>query len=164
MPDQDGTPAITLAAIDPYAIPGWSSSDIVSPDGRAPAPPLPEPEERPPLDYDVRLVAYMDCLEGDAVERGGAARFDDFCAMLLTLCPHGRLRSRQFLRGDDDGPLDLPVRLLVDMHCLTADADAELCEAFHDFYRGLLGLYPTAELFCRRYDRIRFEDPDWLRW
>ncbi|MEO1242544.1 MAG: hypothetical protein AAFX54_11605 [Pseudomonadota bacterium] len=161
MPDQDGT--IALAAIDPYAIPGWSPSDIVSRD--APAPPiLLAPGEGPPLDYDVRLVAYMDCTEGDAVERGGAARFDDFCAMLLTLCPHGRLRSRQFLRSDDDGPLDLPVRLLVDMHCLTADADAGLCDAFHDFYRGLLGLYPTAELFCRRYDRIRFEDPDWLRW
>ncbi|MEO1241806.1 MAG: hypothetical protein AAFX54_07845, partial [Pseudomonadota bacterium] len=123
-----------------------------------------DPEEAPPLDYDVRLVAYMDCVEGDAVERGGAARFDDFCAMLLTLCPHGRLRSRQFQRGDDDGPLELNVRLLVDMHCMVADAEAELCDAFHDFYRGLLGLYPAAELFCRRYDRIRFEDPDWLRW
>ncbi|MEO1240958.1 MAG: hypothetical protein AAFX54_03535 [Pseudomonadota bacterium] len=53
---------------------------------------------------------------------------------------------------------------MVDMHCLAADADAELCDAFYDFYRGLLGLYPAAALFCRRYDRIRFEDPDWLRW
>ncbi|MEM9618819.1 MAG: hypothetical protein AAF936_12740 [Pseudomonadota bacterium] len=83
MPDQDGTPAIALAAIDPYAIPGWSSSDIVSPDRRALAPPLPEPEERPPLDYDVRLVAYIDCM--------------------------------------------------------AADAAAELCDIFHDFYLGLLG-------------------------
>ncbi|MEM9618903.1 MAG: hypothetical protein AAF936_13175 [Pseudomonadota bacterium] len=72
-PDQDGKPAMTLAAIDPYAIPGWSSSDIVSPDGMAPPPPALKLEERPPLDYDVRLVAYMDCVEGDAVEGGGAA-------------------------------------------------------------------------------------------
>lgn len=65
MPDHGGTPAITLAAIDPYAIPGWSSSDIVSPDRRTPAllEPGERPEERPPLDYDVRLVAYMDCVE-----------------------------------------------------------------------------------------------------
>lgn len=42
---------------------------------------------------------------------------------------------------------------------MAADGDAELCDAFHDFYRGLLELYPTAELLCRRYDRIRFEDP-----
>ncbi|MEO1240964.1 MAG: hypothetical protein AAFX54_03565 [Pseudomonadota bacterium] len=110
------------------------------------------------------LAAYMDWVEGDAVDRGGAACVDEFCAALLARCPHRRLRSRQFQRGDNDRPLELNVRLLVDMHCMTADAEAGLCDAFHDFYRGLLGLYPTAALFCRRYDRIRFEDPDWLRW
>ncbi len=165
MPDQDGT--IALAPIDPYAIPGWSPSDIVSRDAPALplAPPLPvaAPGARP-LDYDVRLVACMDCTEADAVERGGAARFDDFCASLARRCPEARLRSRQFDRSEEGGAPELNVRLLIDMHCMAADAEAGLCDAFHDFYCGLLGLYPTAELFCRRYDRIRFEDPDWLRW